>query len=72
MIVTFTGYGMSLWEKIKMGVRYVKAWGKPPANAHSFSSENVEFMLGEAGFIVEQSKLVGDRTKALFLVGVKN
>jgi ubiquinone/menaquinone biosynthesis C-methylase UbiE len=72
VIVTFTGYGMSLWEKIKMGVRYVKAWGKPPAHAHSFSSENVESMLGEAGFVVEQSKLVGNRTKALFLVGVKS
>jgi hypothetical protein len=63
---------MSLWEKIKMGARYVKAWGKPPAHAYSFSSENVESMLGETGFVVEQSKLVGNRTKAIFLVAVKS
>jgi ABC-2 type transport system ATP-binding protein len=72
VIVTFTGYGMSLWEKIKMGVRFAKAWGKPPAHSRSLSPENVESMLGETGFVVEQSKLVGNKTKALFLVGVKS
>jgi ABC-2 type transport system ATP-binding protein len=72
VIVTFTGHGMSLWEKIKMGVRFAKTWGRPPAHAHSFSPENVESMLGETGFVVEQSKLIGNRTKALFLVGVKS
>ena len=72
VIVTFTGYGMSLWEKIKMGVRFAKAWGKPPAHTHSFSLEEVESMLGETGFVVEQSKLIGNRTKALLLVGRKS
>jgi ubiquinone/menaquinone biosynthesis C-methylase UbiE len=72
VIVTFTGYGMSLWEKVKMGLRFAKAWGRPPANVHSFSPENVESMLGENGFVVEQSKLIGNRSKALFLVGVKS
>lgn len=71
-IVTFTGYGMSLWEKIKMGVRFAKTWGKPPAHTHSFSPEDVESMLGETGFVIEQSKLIGDRTKALFLVARKS
>jgi SAM-dependent methyltransferase len=71
-IVTFTGFGMSLWEKIKMGVRFSKAWGRPPAHTHSFSLEDVESMLGETGFVIEQSKLIGNRTKALFLVGRKN
>jgi ABC-2 type transport system ATP-binding protein len=71
VIVTFTGYGMSLWEKIKMGVRFAKTWGKPPAHTHSFSPSDVESMLEEKGFVVEQSKLIGNRTKALFLVGRK-
>ena len=72
LIVTFTGYGMSLWEKIKMGVRFAKTWGKPPTHTHSFSSEDVESMLGEIGFVIEQSKLLGNRTKALFLVARKS
>ncbi len=72
VIVTFTGHGMSLWEKIKMGVRFSRAWGRPPAHTHSFSPEDVESLLVEAGFAVEQSKLLGERTKALFLVGRKS
>lgn len=72
VIVTFTGYGMSMWEKIKMGVRFAKTWGRPPAHTHSFSLKDVESMLGETGFAVEQSKLLGNRTKALFLVGRKS
>ncbi|MBT3011177.1 MAG: methyltransferase domain-containing protein [Candidatus Thiodiazotropha sp. (ex Lucina aurantia)] len=71
VIVTFTGHGMSLWQKIKMGVRFAKTWGKPPPNIRSFSPEDVESMLQETGFVVEQSKLIGNRTKALFVVGRK-
>ena len=72
VIVTFTGHGMSLWQKIHMGVRFAKTWGKPPSSTHSFSPEDVESMLQQAGFIVEQSKLIGNRTKALFVVGRKS
>jgi len=72
VIVTFTSYGMSLWEKIKMGVRFAKTWGRPPAHTHSFSPEEVISMLRETDFVIEQSRLLGNRTKALFLVGRKN
>jgi len=72
VIVTFTSHGMSLWEKIKMGLRFVKVWGKPPAHTHSFSPKDLESILVESGFVVKQSRLIGDRTKALFLVGRKS
>lgn len=72
VIVTFTGHGMTLWQKIKMGVRFAKTWGKPHATTRSFSPEEVALMLGQAGFVVEQSKLIGNRTKALFLVARKS
>jgi ABC-2 type transport system ATP-binding protein len=71
VIATFTSHGMSLWQMIKLGVRFVRTWGKPPANARSFSPRDVESMLEQTGFAVEQSKLIGNRTKALFLVGRK-
>ena len=72
VIVTFTGYGMSLWEKIKMGIRFARTWGKPPAHAHSFSPQDVESLLEQSGFNIEQSKLIGNNTQALFLVGRKS
>ena len=72
LIVTFTPYGMSLWEKIKLGVRFFKTWGKPPRHTHSFSPEDVEKMLGEIGFLIEQSKLLGNKTKTLFLLARKS
>jgi len=72
VIVTFTSHGMSVWEKIKMGLRFAKVWGKPPEHTHSFSPKDVESMLGEAGFVIEQSKLLGSKIKALFLVGRKS
>lgn len=72
VIVTFTGHGMSLWQKIKMGVRFARSWGKPPSSTRSFSPEDVGSMLQQTGFVVEQSKLIGDRTKTLFVVGRKS
>ena len=71
IIVTYTGYGMKLWEKIKMGVRFLKTWGKPPAHTHSFSSEDLTTMMADSGFVIETSKLIGDRTKALYMIGKK-
>lgn len=72
VIVSFTGNGMSFVEKIKMGIRFSKAWGKPPSNTHSFSPEQLSTMLKDACFSVEDSKLIGQETKAVFTIGRKN
>ena len=37
IIVTYTNYGMKLYEKIKLGLRFLKVWGKPPRHTHTFS-----------------------------------
>ena len=71
VIVTFTDHGMKLWEKIKMGVRFVKSWGKPPAHTHSFSPEDLASMIKDAGFTIKTSKLIGNKTKALYIIGQK-
>jgi ABC-2 type transport system ATP-binding protein len=71
VIVTFTGHGMKLWEKIKMGVRFVKSWGKPPAHTHSFSPEGLASMVKDAGFTIKTSKILGSKTKALYINGQK-
>lgn len=72
VVVTFTSHGMKLWDKIKMGLRFIKSWGKPPAHTHSFSPEDLAAMMIDAGFTIKASKLVGNKTKALYIIGQKN
>ena len=72
VIVTFTDHGMKLWEKIKMGLRFVKSWGKPPAHTHSFSPEDLASMMKDAGFTIKTSKVIGYKTKALYIIGQKD
>jgi len=72
VIVTFTDHGMKLWEKIKMGLRFVKSWGKPPAHKHSFSPEDLASIMKDAGFTIKTSKVIGNKTKALYIIGQKD
>lgn len=72
VIVTFTDHGMKLWEKIKMGLRFVKSWGKPPAHTHSLSPEDLASMMKDAGFTIKTSKVIGNKTKALYIIGQKD
>jgi ABC-2 type transport system ATP-binding protein len=72
VIVTFTDHGMKLWEKIKMGLRFVKSWGKPPAHTHSFSPEDLASIIKDAGFTIKTSKVIGNKTKALYIIGQKD
>jgi len=69
IIVTFTGYGMKLWEKIKMGLRFAKSWGKPPAHVRSFSLQELTSIMKDTGFTIKTSKMIGDITKALYVIG---
>ena len=71
VIVTFTDKDMILWEKIKMGLRFVKSWGKPPAHTHSFSPDDLGSMMTHAGFTIETSKVLGNKTKAVYIIGQK-
>lgn len=71
VIITFTDHEMQIWEKIKMGLRFVKTWGKPPAHTYSFSPEDLTSMMKDTGFIVKTSKIIGTKTKALYMIGRK-
>ena len=72
VIVTFTDHGMKVWEKVKMGLRFVKSWGKPPAHTHSFTPESLASMMKDAGFTIKTSKVIGNKTKALYIIGQKD
>jgi SAM-dependent methyltransferase len=71
VIVTFTDHEMKLWEKIKMGLRFIRSWGKPPPHTHSFSPDDLTSMMEDVGFEIKTSKVIGTRTKALYIIGRK-
>jgi len=71
IITSFTNQGMKPLEIIKLGFRFIKVWGKPPRHTHRFSPDSLGSLMESAGFLIEESKILGDRTKSLFLTGRK-
>lgn len=71
IIVTFTNHGMRKFDTIKMGIRFLRAWGKPPRHTHSFSPESLGSLMESTGFSINESGLLGDKTKAVFMIGQK-
>lgn len=72
IVTSFTNHGMKPLEIIKLGFRYIKVWGKPPKYTHIFSLDSLAFLMESAGFSIEESKLLGSRTKSVYLIGKKN
>ena len=72
VIVDVTGHGMSLLKKMKLVIRYLRKFGKPPSNNKSFSQDELAAMINEAGFAVEETELIGNDTKAVCLTGKKD
>ena len=72
LIVDYTGYGMKWFEKIKMGIRFLRKWSKPPAYSKAkLSPDELCSLVESAGFKVEEVQLMGDKIKALYLRGRK-
>ena len=70
VITSFTNHGMKLLEIIKLGFRFIKVWGKPPRHTH-FSPDSLCSLIESTGFSIEQSKVLGDKTKSVFIIGKK-
>jgi ubiquinone/menaquinone biosynthesis C-methylase UbiE len=71
VIVDVTGYGMSIFQKIALGIRYLRRYGRPCSYGKSLRPEELEGMVREVGFVVEESKLLGEDTKVVCLRGKK-
>jgi len=68
LIVDFTGYSMSWFEKMKLGIRYLRKWGMPPRYArNNLSPAEITSFLENVDFTVEEVQVIGDRTKALYV-----
>ena len=72
LIVDYARYGMKWFEVIKMGIRAMRKLGKPaPTAKGNLSPDELRSMVESAGFKVEEVQLMGDKTKALYLRGIK-
>ena len=72
IVVDLTGYGMKFFDKMKMGFRYLRKVGMPPKGTkNNLTPVYIESLTGNAGFKVEENKLLGDKIKALYFKGVK-
>ena len=71
IVASLTSHGMRPIDKMSMGARYLKAWGKPPKGGVTLTVQNVSEMMENLGFIVVDGVLIGDRSKSVFVVGRK-
>lgn len=67
LIVDYTGYGMKWFEKMKMGMRVLRKFGRPPRSSRNLSPDELRSLVESAGFKVEEVQLIGDRSKAVYL-----
>lgn len=67
VIADFTGYGMGLFNKMGLGFRYLKKWGKPAPYSRNLTPDELVRITRGAGFVVEESRLVGKDIKAVCL-----
>ncbi|MGB5528772.1 MAG: methyltransferase domain-containing protein [Ignavibacteriaceae bacterium] len=71
IITSFTSHEMKTLEIIKLGFRYIKVWGKPPKHTHRFSPNSLGALMESTGFSIEESKILGNKIKSLFIIGKK-
>jgi ABC-2 type transport system ATP-binding protein len=71
LIVDYTGYGMKWFEKMKMGIRALRKFGRPPPSAGILSPGELRSLAENAGFKAEEVQLVGDSSKCVYLRGRK-
>ncbi len=67
IVVSFTTAGMRFHHKIGMIYRYLRAFGKPPAAARTLTPDGVRSMMEHEGFAVQDARLLGVTTKAVFV-----
>ncbi len=70
IIVSFTTEGMTLFSKLGVTFRYLKTFGKPPPTAHKLTVKITKKILSDCGFRVDEARLIGNTSKAIFVTAV--
>lgn len=72
ILADFTGYGMRRFDKLKLGIKFVMKMGIPPRHFKTkLSPDEFSSLVEDANFKVEEIQLIGGKTKALYLKGIK-
>ena len=72
LVISFTTEGMTLFNKFVMIYRYLKVFGKPSPTAQKLTVQKTQAMLQVCGFNIEQAKLIGNKSKAIFIKATNN
>ncbi len=67
VIADYTGYEMPPSSQINLGVRYIEKFHSPAPYNRLLSPDELAEIAKEAGFAVEETKLIGEDTKAVCL-----
>ncbi len=68
LVSSYTSFTMKKFEKIKLVIRFLRKWGKPcPSFQGNLSPSNLNPLVEKAGFTVQESQVIGDRSKAVYL-----
>ncbi len=67
VLVSFTADGMSFWSKIKLGFRYIKAFGSSGKDGTKFGLLSLKDFVLQHNYNIKEAKLLGDKQcKAVF------
>ena len=68
LLVDYTGHGMKWFEKMKLGIRFIRRCGMPPKHFKAdLSPDELSSLAEGAGFKIERVQLMGVNTKTLYL-----
>ncbi|HET6514597.1 MAG TPA: class I SAM-dependent methyltransferase [Thermodesulfovibrionales bacterium] len=72
LIVLYTDFGMSWFEKMELALRYFVTFGMPPPHGlKNYSPDELGSLVRSVGFNNVEIQLLGDKPKALYLRGRK-
>ena len=73
IINSFAIEDMSFFNKMKMGIRYLKTFGKPSfeATKEKTTQKSVEHLLASNGFEISKSLILGNKFKAFYISSKK-
>jgi ubiquinone/menaquinone biosynthesis C-methylase UbiE len=68
IVISFTTEGMTFFNRLGMIYRYLKTYGKPSPTAQRLTVQKTRDMLKNCGFEIEEAKLIGNKSKAIFII----
>lgn len=71
VVADVTSQGAPLLAGIRLGLRYLRRWGRPPASNRNLRLDELARLTQAAGFLVKDEVLIGTGVKAACLTGYK-